>query len=143
MLEVARKLRPDALAKLRTPHELLAVRFLRLERVCEGGRCSRARLCKPCLRLHRLAVKQYHEGIHDRVELMTTEAALDEIAMRLAFEVAFGILTPDHIASGYWMAPRLRDRGHGIRMRLLSHKIRYEDWERGRFAWLVRPRFSQ
>lgn len=83
-----------------------------------------------CMRLRGAMCRCYHIGAKTPAE------AQDELAMRLAFEVVFGIVSEAAVASGKWLDRRLRDRGH---CQYMAHLWFLASCAPMRYRWIPTP----
>lgn len=103
-----------------------------------GYKCKPTMPCDGCRVVSGVVCHRYHARPSPfEVKHATNDA--EELAMRLAFEVIFGMLSVEEIDKGTWLNTKRRDPGHTTRMRILWRRCGQSGYVAG-FPWIVAPK---
>jgi hypothetical protein len=106
-----------------------------------GYKCTPTMRCDGCRVVSGVVCHRYHARPSPfEVKHATNDA--EELAMRLAFEVIFGMLSVEEIEKGTWLESKRRDAGHTMRMRILLRRCSGTGGCVGidGYPWIVAPK---
>lgn len=129
---------PAALQGYKKPCFIRALKSYKDTNVCYyGHRCTMGNMCKGCRSLSAVMCRRYHASHGGNAGKRSAAVSVDELAMRLAYEVIFDIIPIKSLEDGTWLDARYRDSGHTMRMRIVWSRARSQV---SKYPWISVPR---